>query len=62
MIMVWIVAIVMILVAQAATKNMRLVPTKVQNFVEWLIESLLNFFSGIMGEHLVPGWGRSATS
>lgn len=52
MIMVWIVAAVMIFVAQAATRNMKLVPSGVQNFVEWLVESLLGFFSGIMGEHL----------
>jgi F-type H+-transporting ATPase subunit a len=52
MIMVWIVAVVLIFVAQAATRNMKLVPGGVQNFVEWLVESLMNFFSGIMGEHL----------
>lgn len=52
MIMVWCVALVLVLVAQAATKNMRLIPTKLQNFVEWLVESLMNFFAGIMGEHL----------
>ncbi|MEO1837485.1 MAG: F0F1 ATP synthase subunit A [Akkermansiaceae bacterium] len=52
MIMVWIVAAILIFVAQAATRNMKLVPSGVQNFVEWLVESLFNFFSGIMGEHL----------
>ena len=52
MIMVWFVAVVLILVARIATKDIKLVPSGVQNFVEWLVESLLNFFSGIMGEHL----------
>ncbi len=52
MIMVWLVAIGMIFVAQVATRNMRLVPSGLQNFVEWMVESLFNFFSGIMGEHL----------
>lgn len=51
-IMVWIVAGIMIFVVQAATKNMKLIPSGVQNFVEWLVESLLNFFAGIMGDHL----------
>ena len=52
MIMVWVVALVLIVVVQAATRNMKLVPSGLQNFVEWLVESLFNFFSGIMGEHL----------
>lgn len=30
-----------------------MVPTGFQNFAEWLIESLYNFFGGILGEHLV---------
>lgn len=52
MIMVWVVAAVLILVSFIATKNIKLVPSGVQNFVEWLVESLLNFFTGIMGEQL----------
>ena len=52
MIMVWIVAGILIAVAQLATKNVTLIPTKLQNFVEWIIESLLDFLSGLMGEHL----------
>ena len=52
MIMVWVVALILIVVVQVATKNMKLVPSGLQNFVEWLVESLFNFFSGIMGEHL----------
>ncbi len=52
MIMVWIVAAVLIFFAQAASRNMRLIPGPLQNFVEWLVESLLDFFAGIMGERL----------
>ena len=52
MIMVWIVALVIILVAQSASRDMKMVPAGWQNFVEWLVETLLNFFSGIMGAPL----------
>ncbi|MCH2063187.1 MAG: F0F1 ATP synthase subunit A [Roseibacillus sp.] len=52
MVMVWVVAGVLILAAWLATRRMQLVPGKLQNFVEWLVESLINFFTGIMGEHL----------
>ena len=52
MVMVWLVAAVIILVARAATSNMQLVPTGLQNFVEWMVESLINFFAGILGEPL----------
>lgn len=51
-VMVWIVAVLLISVAQIATKDMKLVPSGVQNFVEWLVETLFNFFSGILGHHL----------
>ena len=51
-VMVWIMALVIILVARIATRNVKLLPGGVQNFVEWLVESLYNFFAGIMGEHL----------
>src|SRR5210317_772279 len=52
MIMVWIVAAFIILVARAATSNMQLVPNGLQNFVEWLVEALIGFFAGILGERL----------
>ncbi len=52
MVMVWVVAGVIILVSWLATRRPQLVPGGIQNFVEWLVESLINFFSGIMGEHL----------
>ena len=53
MLMIWIVAAVVILVAQLATRNISLIPTGLQNFVEWLVESLYNFLEGILGKHLV---------
>ena len=53
MIMVWIAAILIYLFCRAATKDIKIVPTGFQNFAEWLIESLYNFFEGILGEHLV---------
>ena len=52
MIMVWVVALGIIIVCRLATKKMQLVPSGLQNLVEWLVESLFNFFAGIMGEHL----------
>ncbi|MFC7337374.1 F0F1 ATP synthase subunit A [Haloferula chungangensis] len=53
MLMVWIVAGFLIFMAQAATKNLKLIPSGLQNFVEWLVESLYNFLEGILGKHLV---------
>lgn len=53
MIMVWIVAAFIIGVAQLATKKMAVVPSGLQNFVEWLVESLYHFLEGILGKHLV---------
>ncbi len=53
MVMVWIVALVLIAIAQLATKNVKIVPSGFQNFVEWVIESLYNFLEGILGDHLV---------
>ncbi len=53
MLMVWIVAAFLILVAQLATRDLKLIPGKLQNFVEWLTESLYGFLEGILGPHLV---------
>ena len=52
MIAVWVVAALLIGVAQMATKNLQMVPKRVQNFVEWLVESLFSFFEGILGYKL----------
>ncbi len=52
MIVSWIVAIGLILFAQAGTRNMQQVPTGIQNFLEWLVEGLYQFMAGIIGPHL----------
>jgi F-type H+-transporting ATPase subunit a len=52
MLVSWIVAIGLIVLAQAATREMRMVPAGLQNFVEWLVGSLHTFMVGIIGPHL----------
>ena len=53
MVMLWLVAGAIILVAQAATRDIKLIPSGLQNFVEWIVESLYNFFEGILGPKMV---------
>jgi len=53
MLMIWIVAAFIIFFAQAATRKLTLIPAGLQNFVEWLVESLYTFLEGILGKHLV---------
>ncbi|MBK1831219.1 F0F1 ATP synthase subunit A [Verrucomicrobiaceae bacterium R5-34] len=53
MIMVWMGAALIFLFCKAATGKMDIVPAGFQNFAEWLIESLYNFFGSILGDHLV---------
>jgi len=53
MVMLWIVAAVIIGIAQAATRKLTLIPSGLQNFVEWLVENLYDFLEGILGKHLV---------
>ena len=50
MLVSWIVALAVIFFAQIATRNIKTVPTGVQNFWEWLVESLYNFLEGIIGQ------------
>ncbi|MDF1714484.1 MAG: F0F1 ATP synthase subunit A [Akkermansiaceae bacterium] len=50
--MMLIVAVFLIVVAQLATRKITLVPSRLQNFVEWILESLLDFLSGVLGESL----------
>jgi F-type H+-transporting ATPase subunit a len=52
MLVSWIVAIGILVVARIATRRMDRVPGRAQNFVEWLIESLYKFLEGLLGEHL----------
>jgi F-type H+-transporting ATPase subunit a len=53
MLVSWIVALGLIIFAQAATRKMKQVPEGAQNFLEWLVESLYSFLEGIIGPHLV---------
>lgn len=53
MVMMWIATLIIVLFARTATKKMKMVPQGLQNFAEWLVESLYNFFGGVLGDHLV---------
>jgi F-type H+-transporting ATPase subunit a len=53
MVVTWVVALGLIVFAQAATRRMKPVPTGAQNLFEWLVESLYGFLEGIIGPHLV---------
>jgi F-type H+-transporting ATPase subunit a len=52
MIVTWMVALGLILFAKVATKDMKRVPSGLQNFWEWLVESLASFLEGILGWNL----------
>ncbi len=52
MVLCWVVAAFLILFAQIATRNIKEIPSGLQNFWEWLVESLFNFLSGILGHKL----------
>jgi F-type H+-transporting ATPase subunit a len=53
MVVTWITALGLIILAKRATRDMKLVPEDAQNLWEWLIEGLYTFLEGIMGRHLV---------
>ncbi len=48
-----IVGLGIILVAQLATRNVKLIPSGLQNFVEYLVEGLYGFFESIVGAKMV---------
>lgn len=52
-VMVWIAVAVIVLFCRIATHKITMVPTGLQNFAEWAIESLYNFLESLMGAHLV---------
>jgi len=52
MIMVWLAVGLIVLFCRTATGKMSLVPSGIQNFAEWVVESLYDFLEGLMGEHL----------
>lgn len=47
-----LVAVGLIVFSQLATRNISLVPKGLQNFAEWVVESLVDFLGGIMGAEL----------
>lgn len=49
----WIVALGLIIFAQAATRNIQMVPSGLQNFAEWMVEGMYDFFTEILGKELV---------
>jgi F-type H+-transporting ATPase subunit a len=53
MLVTWIVAAGLIVFAQVATRKIKPVPSGIQNFWEWLVESLYNFLESIIGRDLV---------
>ena len=53
MLMVWVAALVVIVFAKAATRQMAIIPAGFQNLAEWLVESLHDFLEGILGTRLV---------
>jgi F-type H+-transporting ATPase subunit a len=46
------VAAVIIVIAQLATRDIKLIPGKLQNFVEFVVEQLEEFLAGILGKDL----------
>lgn len=53
MVVTWIVTLGLVLLVRAASKNMKLVPTGVQNFVEFLVESIYEMLEGIVGHDFI---------
>ncbi len=53
MVMVWITTLIIVLFCRAAAGKLSMVPVGFQNFAEWLIEGLYNFFGGLLGDHLI---------
>ncbi len=52
MVLMWVVSAVIILVAHLATRNIKDTPEGLQNFVEWIVESLRNFLESVIGRDL----------
>jgi F-type H+-transporting ATPase subunit a len=53
MLVTWIVAVGLIVFAQIATRNIKPIPSGIQNFWEWLVEGLHNFLESIIGRELM---------
>ncbi len=48
----WVVVILLIAMAYFATRNMQMVPSGLQNLLEWIVEQLYNITEGVSG----PKW------
>ncbi|HHT63314.1 MAG TPA: F0F1 ATP synthase subunit A [Clostridia bacterium] len=46
----WAVMAVILIISFFATRNLKKVPTGAQNVMEFLIQTLIGFFAGVMGE------------
>jgi F-type H+-transporting ATPase subunit a len=53
MFVTWLVAAGLIVFAQVATRKVKPIPDGIQNFWEWMVESLYNFLESIIGRDLV---------
>ena len=53
MVVTWITALGLIVLARIATRHIEAVPSGIQNFWEWQVEGLYDFLEGIIGPHLV---------
>src|SRR5262245_38576847 len=53
MVVTWITALGLIVLARTAMRHIKVVPERRQNFWEWQIEGLYNFLEGIIGPQLV---------
>src|SRR5437016_14161966 len=53
MLVTWIVAAGIIIFSQIATREVKAIPSGIQNFWEWLVDGLHNFLENIIGRQLV---------
>lgn len=53
MIVAFITAVIIIVVAQTAMRTPKLIPTGLQNFVEWVVECLSNLLESILGRTMM---------
>jgi F-type H+-transporting ATPase subunit a len=53
MVVTWVVALAIVGVVQAGTRRVKLVPSGVQNVLEFIVESLYEMLEGIIGPHFV---------
>ena len=46
----WGIMVVLAIVCYLATRNMKRIPSGLQNFIEYAVESIIKLLAGIMGE------------